>query len=82
MSAYIIADVTVTNEAQMKQYREWSTRAMQAFDAEVLVRGGRVVPERPPDGRQPRPVPLTRLTMALWQEPKPPQGVAGATASK
>ena len=25
---------------------------------------------------------LTRLTMALWQEPKPPQGVAGATASK
>ena len=44
MSAYIIADVTVTNEAQMKQYREWSTRAMQEFDAEVLVRGGRVVP--------------------------------------
>ena len=39
-SAYIIADVTVTNEAQMVQYREWSTRAMQEFGAEVLVRGG------------------------------------------
>ena len=44
MPAYIIADVTVTNEAQMKQYREWSTRAMQEHGAEVLVRGGRVVP--------------------------------------
>jgi uncharacterized protein (DUF1330 family) len=44
MPAYIIADVTVTNEAQMQQYREWSTRAMQEHGAEVLVRGGRVVP--------------------------------------
>jgi uncharacterized protein (DUF1330 family) len=44
MPAYIIADVTVTNEDQMKQYREWSTRAMQEHGAEVLVRGGRVVP--------------------------------------
>jgi uncharacterized protein (DUF1330 family) len=44
MSAYIIADVTVTNEEQMKVYREWSTRAMQEFGAEVLVRGGRVEP--------------------------------------
>ena len=40
MSAYIIADVTVTNEAQMFEYREWSTRAMQEFGAEILVRGG------------------------------------------
>ena len=40
MSAYIIADVTITNEAQMVQYREWSTRAMREFGAEVLVRGG------------------------------------------
>ena len=44
MSAYIIADVTVTNEAQMVKYREWSTRAMQEFDAEVLVRGGNPSP--------------------------------------
>ncbi|MDP2262532.1 MAG: DUF1330 domain-containing protein [Hydrogenophaga sp.] len=44
MPAYIIADVTVTNEEQMKQYREWSTRAMQEHGAEVLVRGGRVLP--------------------------------------
>jgi uncharacterized protein (DUF1330 family) len=42
--AYIIAEVVVTNEAQMKLYREWSTRAMQEFGAEVLVRGGRVEP--------------------------------------
>lgn len=42
--AYIIADVSVTNEEQMKLYREWSSRAMQAFGAEVLVRGGRVEP--------------------------------------
>ena len=40
MPAYIIADVRVTNEAQMVQYREWSTRAMQEHGAEVLVRGG------------------------------------------
>ncbi|MBU4518295.1 MAG: DUF1330 domain-containing protein [Gammaproteobacteria bacterium] len=44
MSAYIIAEVTVTNEDQMKRYREWSTRAMQEFGAEVVVRGGRVEP--------------------------------------
>ena len=43
-SAYIIADVTVTNEAQMVQYREWSTRAMLEFGAEVLVRGGSPAP--------------------------------------
>ena len=40
MSAYIIADVTITNEAQMVEYRLWSGKAMQAFGAEVLVRGG------------------------------------------
>ncbi len=40
MSAYIIADVTVTDAAQMAQYREWSTKAMQEHGAEVLVRGG------------------------------------------
>ena len=40
MSAYIIADVTITNEAQMVEYRLWSGKAMQEFGAEVLVRGG------------------------------------------
>jgi uncharacterized protein (DUF1330 family) len=40
MSAYIVADVIVTNEAQMAEYRQWSTRAMQEFDAEIVVRGG------------------------------------------
>lgn len=42
MPAYIIADVTVTDAAQMALYREWSTRAMQEHGAEVLVRGGEV----------------------------------------
>jgi len=40
LPAYIIADVTVTNEPQMVEYRRWSTRAMQEHGAEVLVRGG------------------------------------------
>ncbi len=40
MSAYIIADVTVTDAAQMAIYREWSSRAMKEHGAEVLVRGG------------------------------------------
>ncbi|MCW7537601.1 DUF1330 domain-containing protein [Aquabacterium sp. A7-Y] len=42
MSAYIIADVTVTNEAQYADYRKWSTLAMRAHGAEVLVRGGKI----------------------------------------
>ncbi len=42
MSAYIIADVTVTNEEQMKVYREWSSRAMQEHGVKPLVRGGPV----------------------------------------
>jgi len=43
-AAYIIAEVTITDEEQMKRYREWSTRAMQEFGAEIVVRGGRVEP--------------------------------------
>jgi uncharacterized protein (DUF1330 family) len=42
MSAYLLADVTVTNAEQMAEYRVWSTRAIQEFGAEVLVRGGAV----------------------------------------
>ena len=40
MSAYIIANVTVTNPTQYDEYRKWSTAAMQAHQAEVCVRGG------------------------------------------
>jgi uncharacterized protein (DUF1330 family) len=40
MSAYIIANVTVTNATQYEAYKEFSTLAMQAHGAEVLVRGG------------------------------------------
>ncbi|AKJ29972.1 DUF1330 domain-containing protein [Caldimonas brevitalea] len=42
MSAYILADVTVHNPEQYAEYRKWSTEAMQAHGAEVLVRGGSV----------------------------------------
>jgi uncharacterized protein (DUF1330 family) len=52
-SAYIIANVTVTNPAQYEEYKKWSGAAMQAHGAEVCVRGGKVellegdwVPER------------------------------------
>ncbi|WP_210546806.1 DUF1330 domain-containing protein [Rhodoferax sp. PAMC 29310] len=41
-SAYIIANVTVTNPAQYEEYKKWSSAAMQAYSAEVCVRGGKV----------------------------------------
>lgn len=42
MTAYIIADVTVTDAEKMANYREWSTKAMQEHGAKVLVRGGAI----------------------------------------
>ena len=42
MSAYIIADVSVTHPEQMAKYREWSTKAAQEHGAEFLVRGGAI----------------------------------------
>ena len=41
-SAYIIANVEVTNPVQYEEYKKWSTAAMQAHGAEVCVRGGKV----------------------------------------
>ena len=41
-SAYIIANVTVTNPQQYEEYKKWSSAAMQAHNAEVCVRGGSV----------------------------------------
>ena len=41
-SAYILANVTVTNPTQYEDYRKFSTLAMQAHGAEVCVRGGAV----------------------------------------
>ena len=40
-SAYIIANVEVTNPTQYEEYKKWSTVAMQAHGAEVCVRGGK-----------------------------------------
>ena len=41
-SAYILANVTVTNPEQYEEYRRLSTIAMKAHGAEVCVRGGAV----------------------------------------
>ncbi len=42
MSAYVIADVTVTDADQMAKYREWSTKAAAEFGASFIVRGGAI----------------------------------------
>ena len=41
-SAYIIANVQVTDPAQYEEYKKWSTQAMREHNAEVCVRGGAV----------------------------------------
>ncbi|AEG93680.1 DUF1330 domain-containing protein [Ramlibacter tataouinensis] len=41
-SAYILANVEVTNAQQYEEYRRLSTVAMQKHGAEVCVRGGKV----------------------------------------
>lgn len=41
-SAYIIANVTVTNPEQYEEYKKLSSHAMQVHGAEVCVRGGKV----------------------------------------
>lgn len=41
-SAYIIANVTVTNPEQYEQYKKLSSIAMQVHGAKVCVRGGKV----------------------------------------
>ena len=41
-SAYIIANVTVTNAEQYEEYKKLSTIAMQAYGAEVCIRGGQI----------------------------------------
>jgi Uncharacterized conserved protein len=41
MSAYIIADVDVTDPQQYEQYKVLSSQAIAAHGAEVCIRGGR-----------------------------------------
>jgi uncharacterized protein (DUF1330 family) len=41
-SAYIIANVEVTNPEQYEEYKKFSTIAMKAHGAEVCIRGGAV----------------------------------------
>jgi uncharacterized protein (DUF1330 family) len=42
MSAYIIANIDVTDPQQYEEYKRLSTLAMQAHGAEVCIRGGAV----------------------------------------
>ena len=42
MSAYIIANVEVTDPVQYEEYKKLSSAAMQVHGAEVCVRGGKV----------------------------------------
>ena len=42
MSAYLFANVSVTNPEQYEGYKKWSSQAMQEHGAKVLVRGGAV----------------------------------------
>ncbi len=41
-SAYVIADVDVTNPQQYEEYKKLSSIAMKVHNAEVCVRGGKV----------------------------------------
>ncbi|HEY9571765.1 MAG TPA: DUF1330 domain-containing protein [Pusillimonas sp.] len=41
MTAYVIANVFVTNPEKYEEYRRFSTLAMRAHDVKVLVRGGK-----------------------------------------
>ncbi|TFY97137.1 DUF1330 domain-containing protein [Ramlibacter humi] len=41
-SAYILANIDVTDPQQYEEYKKYSTLAMQAHGAEVCVRGGAV----------------------------------------
>ena len=41
-SAYLIADVDVTDPVQYEQYKKLSSLAMKAHAAEVCIRGGKV----------------------------------------
>lgn len=41
-SAYVLANVDVTDPVQYEQYKKLSTIAMQAHGAEVCIRGGKV----------------------------------------
>ncbi len=44
MSAYIIANVEVTDPDQYRQYQKFSSEAISKYGARVLVRGGEVTP--------------------------------------
>lgn len=41
-SAYVIANVSVTDPTQYEEYKKWSSAAMAAHGAEVCARGGKV----------------------------------------
>jgi uncharacterized protein (DUF1330 family) len=49
MTAYLIANVVVTNPEKYEDYKRFSTLAMRAADAKVLARGGKTESLEGPD---------------------------------
>lgn len=41
LTAYIIADVEITDPTQYDEYRKWSNAALSAHGVEILARGGK-----------------------------------------
>ena len=64
MSAYLIADVSVTKPAQYEDYKRLSTLAMRAYDAKILVRGGE---SKVLEGREPGTVVMEFPSMGAAQ---------------
>jgi len=50
VSAYLIADVQVTDPVQYEHYRKFSSEAIRVHGAKILVRGGETFPL---EGREP-----------------------------
>lgn len=64
MSAYLIADVSVTKPAQYEDYKRLSTLAMRAYDAKILVRGGE---SKVLEGREPGRTVVMEFSMGAAQ---------------
>ena len=74
MSAYLIADVSVTKPAQYEDYKRLSTLAMRAYDAKILVRGGE---SKVLEGREPGRTVV--MEFPPWA-PRRPSTTPGSTA--
>jgi len=41
MTAYIVAEIEITDPVQYEEYRKWSSAALKAHGVEILARGGK-----------------------------------------